>query len=256
MRIYLLSLPDDEQRRAALRDRFPEHFPRFQLVPAIDGRNGLPTPGMRICRRNRNRPLSSTEIACALGHLDIYGRILEEAAENNAFSLVIEDDVIGTTEDLRRIERLAAALPRNSMAILGGQQGMARARHLHGYATSWEGVYRIPASQLRNLARTCCYLLDKDTAILLMRQQSSCLTRADDWAGLLAKHQHVYFTPILSHPFPNRFNSHIDVSRSKLYSGGILARWHRDGLRESIARPFARNLTPLFGPLVGLKRIP
>jgi hypothetical protein len=255
VKVYVLSLPEDDQRRDSLKWQFPEHFSSFEIVPAIDGRCKPPDYDVPQYPNNCRRPLSSTEAACALGHMRIYSQILNCPDTSSAFSLVMEDDVQGNKEQLGRIEWLATQLPPQSLVILGGLQNMPRARHLYGYTTPWTGTYRISVSQRRNLTGAYCYLLDARMAEHLRRQQSHCLNRADDWAYLAASEPHVFYAPIMSHPSLDGDNSHIEKTRAFLYQGGIIQRWQRDGWRESLARPAARLLTPIAAAWLGMKLI-
>lgn len=254
MKTYVLSLPDDHARRQQLNRSFGESAREFVYVDAIDGRNGHVPNAPPPCAKNRRRPMTGPEVACSLGHMGIYERILNEV-RNGEYCLVLEDDVQGTAEALKNIESLASDLPPGSVIILGGQQGMARARHLYGYLSQWQGVFRVPHFQLRNLARTCCYMLGVDVARSILLSQQKCLNRADDWVALLSNVRNVYYLDVLQHPVLDGLNSHIEQTRSSLYQDGFRVRWKRDGVRESLARPLTRWATSLLSSAVGLHRI-
>jgi len=256
MKTYVLSLPDDTTRRAALFAQFPHHAKEFEIVAAVDGRKEKPAFHQPLCRFDQNRPLIPTEIACTLGHLHVYEKIIAEDNDHGAFYLILEDDVLGTTEHMQRISQIAPSFPEKSLVILGGQQGMYRAKHLHGYPFQDKNVYKIPRFQRRNITRAACYLIDVAMVSHLHQQHQQCLTRIDHWAWLTRHCAHVYYAPILAHPVQNHTNSHIEAQRADLYAGLFWQRWQRDGWRETVSRIASRSLTPLLAPFIGLKKIP
>lgn len=93
--VYVLSLASESVRRQAVSAEFFRFGLDFDFVDAIDGRG--PAGGQLACHydghlnaRSFKRPLSATEIACALGHRAIWRRIAEGAA---SVALVCEDDL-------------------------------------------------------------------------------------------------------------------------------------------------------------------
>lgn len=256
MKTYVLSLPDDTARRSALFAQFPNRAKEFEIVEAIDGRKEKPAFHQPLCRFDQKRPLTSSEIACTLGHLRIYEKIIAQDDHSGAFYLILEDDVLGTPKHMQRISQIAPSFPKKSLVILGGQQGMYRAKHLYGYPFQHQEVFRTPRIQRRNLVRTACYLVDAEMASHLHRQHQQCLTRADHWSWLTRDCDHVYYTPLLAHPVQNHTNSHIEAQRANLYSDMFWQRWQRDGWRETVARITSRALTPIATPFIGLTKIP
>lgn len=255
MKIYVVSLPDDHARRERLASLFPLRFADFEIVPAVDGRKSSPFLDTPQCKHNRHRPLTNTEIACARSHLNVYERIVNDSPQRQGFVLILEDDVQGDSAQLDDIEKFMPSLPRKSIVILGGLQGLPRAKQLYGYPVVGTGLYKIPRFQLRNIARTCCYLLDCDAAESLLMRQRTCITRADDWASLVDKDTHLFFCSMMSHPDISEAGSHIESSREILYSDGLMGRWRRDGIRESLVRPAVRIITPLIARAMGLRRV-
>lgn len=255
MKTFVLSLPTDRLRKSILESQFPCHFPYFEIVDAIDGRTKQVNTDIPACKKDKRRPLTSTEVACALGHIKIYEEIKKYGNKENNFNLILEDDIQGSPDDLEKIQQLSSFLPKKSIIILGGLGGMQRAQNLYGYLSPWPNIYRVPKPQRRNLSGTCCYLLDTVMAEHLLDKQNICLHRADDWPALLKNERNVFYTPLLSHPTPNIGNSHIEKERARRYSGGIIKRWYRDGCKESFARPITRISTPILAPFFGLYRI-
>lgn len=94
--IFVVSLSHAKARRAAISAQLRALNLAFEMVDAIDGRAGLPAdfedkvdrPGTIVAY---GRPLSDGEYACALSHLSIYGRIIEDGLPG---AVVLEDDAI------------------------------------------------------------------------------------------------------------------------------------------------------------------
>lgn len=92
--IYVLSLPEADGRRKAVRAEFTSQRLKFRFFDAVDGRRA-PTAIARFYDSALNaqkfkRPLSSAEIACALGHRAIWREVINGSAP---VAVVFEDDV-------------------------------------------------------------------------------------------------------------------------------------------------------------------
>lgn len=97
--IFVISLPDRLDRRAAITTQLAAHDLPFEIIDAIDGRSSL-TEAQKSAvdhaavQRHLGRPLSNTEIACAQSHQSIYHRVI---AQNLDGAVVLEDDATLTT---------------------------------------------------------------------------------------------------------------------------------------------------------------
>lgn len=101
--VFVISLPDCTDRRAAISVALAEQGLTFQFVEAIDGRRGLPADQVahvdtvRAARR-LGRPISDAECAASLSHASVYRRIVEDGLDH---ALIFEDDAI-LTDGVRR----------------------------------------------------------------------------------------------------------------------------------------------------------
>ncbi|MFA7418026.1 MAG: glycosyltransferase family 25 protein, partial [Acholeplasma sp.] len=98
--IYLISLPQDVERRAVLKDQFPRYYDQFIHIQAVDGRK-LPaqeyfTKTLPFLKKY-NRPMTPAEVGCALSHIKALEAFLETDATH---ALVLEDDIIGSDENI------------------------------------------------------------------------------------------------------------------------------------------------------------
>ena len=93
--VFVISLPDCTGRRETISNSLNDLGIGFEFVDAVDGRHGLDADNeMRIDRqaaKKAGRHLTDAEFACALSHINVYGRIVQE---NIAYALVLEDDAI------------------------------------------------------------------------------------------------------------------------------------------------------------------
>lgn len=95
MKIYILSLASDAERRARLVAQLQALGLDFEIFNAVDGRQGLPEEHRGLVDFERaasrlGRKLGTGEAACAISHTLIYEKII---AEGHAFTAVLEDDV-------------------------------------------------------------------------------------------------------------------------------------------------------------------
>ncbi len=94
--ILIVSLEDAVERRSPLESALRRLELEYSLIPAIDGRNGLPSEYDRfvdreLAKRSLGRPMTEPEFACALSHLKIY-----EAIDTLGIpgAVVLEDDAV------------------------------------------------------------------------------------------------------------------------------------------------------------------
>ncbi|MFZ2101410.1 MAG: glycosyltransferase family 25 protein [Oricola sp.] len=92
--IFVISLADAQARRARLLDRLSSLGLRYEIVEAVDGRNGLPGQYERFIDRAETprrlgREMADAEYACALSHHFVYRRVCEEGF---AGAIILEDD--------------------------------------------------------------------------------------------------------------------------------------------------------------------
>lgn len=211
MLIYCISLKSDIYRREVLKGRFPEVFPDFILIDAVDLRATKPQSCINQCRHNKYKLLSNAEIGCALSHIEAY-KIFINSGEASA--LIIEDDIIGDDANLYFIEIIAKKLKDGDFMLCGGQEGLKGYKILQEKLIDSDSTYKIPKLFYRFYARTCCYVVTPSVAKELIKKQELCLDRADNWHRLLNKVKNFYYIDKLSHP-ENLSDSHIERARKK-----------------------------------------
>ena len=94
--VLVISLPDGEARRAPLLAALTALGIAAEVLPAVDGRRGLPPEHAADidrdgARRAMGRPLTDAEFACALSHHKAYALLAERGLPG---AVVLEDDAI------------------------------------------------------------------------------------------------------------------------------------------------------------------
>lgn len=92
--VFVVSLPCSADRRAAIRQQLDQLSCPFTFWDAVDGRNGLPQEYEALIDRpgtmqSMNRILSDGEYACALSHMLIYQKIIDDDLPG---AIILEDD--------------------------------------------------------------------------------------------------------------------------------------------------------------------
>lgn len=231
MKIYVISLIKDSDRRDLLKESFIKNYGTFNIFNALnhsDAKNYLSKGGNL---KENKLEMTLSEVACALSHLEVLKKTIEN---DKAFSLILEDDIIGTDEDIERITDVYLSLPKDSILIAGGQEGLRSFKNLYGTLMDEQNkLYKIPKLYYRYLSRACCYVVSNHVAQEVIKFQSEGLERADQWNKLLYECENVYFSPILKHPLTLE-NSHIEKERKIKKGNNIFMAIIREGITYSL----------------------
>ncbi|MEH6501558.1 glycosyltransferase family 25 protein [Halopseudomonas aestusnigri] len=215
--IQVISLEDDYKRRYDLKKMFVQEANDFRFVDAIDLRSNMGEQSI-LYDKSIKPPvpnLSAVEYGCMLSHVKALSQFIDSDYD---FCLVLEDDVVGDDSSIAYIKNfVTCGAPRKVFALCGGQDGLKNTRYVRGYHLSC-GWFRLSGISKIFLARTCCYLVDRDMAKTLIDKYRASVCRADDWLYLLKGCKNIYYRNLLSHP-TDLSRSHIEASRKKLNRG-------------------------------------
>jgi glycosyl transferase family 25 len=93
--IFVISLKRSQERRESISKQLDELGFKFEFVDAVDGRNlndvQLSKYSAKASMMASGRELSPAEIGCALSHLGIYHKIMDEGIER---AIIFEDDSV------------------------------------------------------------------------------------------------------------------------------------------------------------------
>lgn len=214
MPIYLVSLKQDKQRREKLKERFQETYPSFVHVEAVDGRE-LPAKEyfdkVQGYFDKYKRMMTPGELGCTLSHIKALELFL---SSDNEFGLILEDDVIGSDNDIFKINDLILSLDDNTLLLCGGQEGL-RSPYLFARRSEVPSVYEIAGFSYRFIHRTCCYVVSKNAARKILEyHRREHITLADKWSVFFVKSKvRILYSPILKHPV-DMSESHIEKERA------------------------------------------
>lgn len=210
--IKILSLATDELRRELIASQLSEFGFPFEFIDAPDGRkNTIP--------KNKLSKLSNTEAACALGHINIYNRLIDSGDE---CWVVLEDDAIVNEKEISALGNILNRIEKSEPAIyiLGGQEGINAARYFVGKLVVKEERYRILQSYNSSeyVFRTCCYIVTRGAANRIAKGNSELMYAADNWSEFLSNNwivePFVVRPSLFFHPKDLR-GSHIQQSRNQ-----------------------------------------
>lgn len=233
--VFVLTLPDDADRRAPLLAELDRQQIAYRLFYGIDGRAGLsPEHEAMVDRaaaaRTMRRRLTDGELACALSHRAIYQQILDEGLPA---ALILEDDAI-ISPRLGAFLRDGGLMARPMILLDYSRVSVVRfpARAFRDYGRLWRVVvnphfatgYGVQASAAR-------YLLSVTTPIAAVADWPGDLYHAGAYALSPRLVDHLPVGNTLSHLSPERepaMPRHSQKSRrrylTRQYWRGILRR--------------------------------
>lgn len=213
MEIYLVSLKDDVKRREELKKRFPKYYDSFKVIDAVDGRKLSAKEYFQKTAhfvKYYNRMMSPSELGCSLSHFNIFADFLSSSEE---FALVLEDDVIGTDNDIDKIIKISKLLNENALLICGCQDGLGSVDFLYGKKNLNEQFWELSNFSYEYVLRTASYLVTKNSAKAILDYQNKEIMLADNWDKFFVNTPiKIYFTDIFAHPV-ELGNSHIEADR-------------------------------------------
>ncbi|MEM7650497.1 MAG: glycosyltransferase family 25 protein [Pseudomonadota bacterium] len=128
--IFVISLPEETQRREAISDHLKQHGFAFEFFDAIDGRqmNVAAHPEYDAKRRRaaHGRDLKPGELGCSLSHRAAYQEIFDRKLD---YALLLEDDARLEENTKAVIEALLEKEPDFDVVRLLGSPKVARGKH-------------------------------------------------------------------------------------------------------------------------------
>lgn len=220
MRIYLVSLQQDYERRALLKDRFPQYYKSFIHIQATYGKEILASDYFNYCSKyfeKHKRLLTPGEVGCTLSHIDALKAFLDTSDD---YALIFEDDVIGSDTDITKTLKILSEEKKfNGLFLLGGQEGLHYEKYILGKKINQtnisQQIYEIPKFSSKFLFRTCCYIVSRKFAEHILDFHKENFNVADAWFEILNNTEFsFYYCNIFKHPL-DLAGSHIEKERSK-----------------------------------------
>lgn len=179
IKAWVVNLESAVERRRRIGEQLQALGIAFELFPAVNGRalDAASVARMYDARAARAdyREMSRGEIGCALSHVGIYRRMLDEGATH---ALVLEDDAALGPRLAEVLKRLEAAVPADEPVVVllnhvdkytrwGSEQLDGDTRLVRRYGDWW---------------RAHGYLITRAAATRLLQAQDPVAAPADYWA--------------------------------------------------------------------------
>lgn len=250
MKIYMISLKRDIERREQMQKKFPRYYPKFHIIDAVDAKDESSAEIIqkydKPCPHDKRRPLTKGEKCCAISHLLALEDFLQSGDER---CIIIEDDIFGNDRDFDEAIYLTQQTKSEDLVILGGQQGLKNSSYLFGYKLK-DNFWSVSKLSSEFITRACCYAISRDAANIILQVQYACLTRSDFWAKY-EKEIDIYYSNIFFHPV-DLTNSNLEEFRKKSF----LQKIYEDGMFYLFKRQLLKLKLKLFFLNTDLVRLP
>jgi glycosyl transferase family 25 len=182
MKIFVINLPEDRDRRAFISQQLNAFGLEFELLPAIRGSNLKVEEKRKVYDRKRallyrSRDLTNSDIGCSLSHTMVYQRMIEE---DTPLALILEDDVAFHAcfpFVLKSAEIFIGSRPRSVCLLSEAQCGETVFE-----CEAQPETFRV--SKFKSGVFAHCYLVDLKAAYALRKALFPVHDVADCWARL------------------------------------------------------------------------
>ena len=209
---YVVSLPTDVTRRQKIGHELSAANIPYDFFDAVYGQDLSVTEYFELGVSRSQRILSPSELGCSISHLNILKKLV--ASGHNSF-VILEDDVSVRSSQLYQKFSQTKLLD-NTLYILGGQEGLRRAKVLKAVRNDRHKSFNKWFSYF--FQRTCCYA---GTAVMFQKMMAYLDSQtprilADDWPKIVfgSDIKRLEYWPIFSHP-NDLAQSHIEQERRK-----------------------------------------
>ncbi|WP_430247862.1 glycosyltransferase family 25 protein [Providencia sp. PAZ2] len=216
--VAIISLKEHSVRRDKIAKELESQGYNSKISYAINGKNMnaheyFCASRCETSKRKGRKYLTPSELGCFLSHKET---IHDFIIHGNEWLIVLEDDV-SLINNLNKLTEKLESLHTDSIYILGGQDGLASFKKVL-FIRQKNDTRKIIMGTHRWIYRTCCYMIHRNTALMIDQLMSKYTFMADDWGFILknTKIKNIYFENFFSHP--------IDISNSTIESERILAR--------------------------------
>ncbi|MCH7339008.1 glycosyltransferase family 25 protein [Acinetobacter higginsii] len=216
MMIYVVSLEQDLKRREQISKNFPKIYKKIIYFSAIYGASLSADKYFQNIyqyHKKHQRLLTCGEVGCSLSHIQVLEKFIESGEEH---ALILEDDIIGTDQDIEDIFSIVKQLDKKSVLLCGGQTSNGNRNYQLGRKSHIDNVFELSQFSYSYVYGTCCYAVTRESALQILSRHSDYLKVADNWdLFFLNTPFQIYYTNILYHP-DDRKNSHLQKERLRL----------------------------------------
>lgn len=227
MIIYFISLEQDIQRRAELARRLPKKYPEMQWVKAINGKELLAEEYFSYAQQyfiRNKKMITPSEVGCTLSHIKALETFLKT---NEEYCLILEDDVIGSDNDINIIFNLIGNEFSNGVILLRDQESFGFEKYILG--KKHKKYYKIPKFSVHFMFGACAYIVDRSSARVILEHHKHNFEIADIWSKIISNSPiDFYYCPILKHP-QDLSNSNIEDERKLFHELNFWKRMKQQG---------------------------
>lgn len=250
IKVYVISLPEDQCRRNDMRKRFGCMYDDFEIIDGVRLSERKELADI-YGRQSFDLKLTLAELGCALSHVSALERFIRSKA---SCALILEDDAIGAAADIIEIANVMESLPNDAFLLCGGQDGLRGEPYNYGKQCGIKDVFQIPGIAKKFYTRACCYCVTVQSAAHLLGIQKRELGLSDNWGDYFKEWESFFFTKKIMHPIC-LFDSNIEFDRLASVPKSELARIRKDGISRVLKRFFSKLLIRRFSSLLGLVKI-
>lgn len=255
MDIYLVSLESDIARRDRLKESFSSHYAGMKHIKAVDGR--------KLSAKDyyektipyfikTGKTMSPSELGCTLSHIRALELFIESA---DSHALILEDDIIGNDQAIDDIFNISEDLSQDSLLICGGQEGLSSRKYQLGKPASNGNMYRLAKFSHKHIFRTCCYVVTRNTAKLILEKNRKGIILADAWGEYFkGESVDIYFSNKLAHP-TDLTESHIEKDRARHQDKSLLKKVLSFSVFERVFIRLKNELFALLHKIIGYSRL-
>lgn len=255
MKIYLISLEQDKLRREVLRENFPQTYPEMQWIKAVNGKELSAKEYFFYSQQYFNehqKIITPSEVGCTLSHIRALEAFLK--TEEN-FCLILEDDVIGTDQDIFNLENLINGRQLQGVICLRDQSDFGFSKYIYGKKN--KKVHELSRFSIKFIYGTCSYALDRNAARHLLKRQKQKIEVADAWYAIFRNSDIPFlYLNLFKHP-EDLSNSHIENERIIFHinENNFFKRIYKEGVFWKISNRVRNDMNRWILILKGYKQI-
>lgn len=204
----IINLEKDVYKKEKISNLLNDCCISYSFIKAVYGPT-MEASEYYLCARNDNPSfgnrhiLTPSEVGCFLSHKKALKQFVQSSHKD--WLLVLEDDVSSTNEILTSLLEVDdSKLVDDGIYILGGQDGLPCEERfvLSPFPIETTQFKKIILWTERWVFRTCCYLINRKTALSILKLLESKSFIIDDWRFIVKNSNvaGVYYSKIFSHP--------------------------------------------------------
>lgn len=215
LKIYLISLEEDVERRTKLLNNFPVNYKKMEWVKAVNGKKLNAKDYFSYVQEyfsSHQKVITPGEIGCTLSHIKALEAFL---STEEHFCLILEDDVQGQDKDIEKLTVFFSNTNLRGVFLLRDQNNFGYEKYIFGKKRS--DFYEIPKFSIKFMFGACSYIVDRESARAILSHHDLNFEIADLWYKILDNSKtNFYYSPIFIHP-KDLSDSNIEDERANFY---------------------------------------